>query len=209
MSPFPQELVDRWHSRPENNPGEGTAYWHILLGGDRTLCATVKGAQERLSAFPGLHMTPLHRLHITVLAAGPATDIGDDGMAEMLANASSYLSGVSPVNITVDRVLYHPEAIALQAHSRDSLMPILQAAAAATNAVKDGQETGVDPAESWMPHVTICYSTARQPAAPIISALGKQLPSATVRVEVLSLVIQRGAERRWDWHEVGNAELNG
>jgi 2'-5' RNA ligase len=209
MSPFPQELVDRWHSRPENNPGEGTAYWHILLGGHRTLRATVKGAQERLSAFPGLHMTPLRRLHITVLVAGPATDIGDDGMAKMLAKASSFLSGVPPVSMTLDRVLFHPEAIALQARPRTSLIPILQAAAAATSAVKDGQETGADLAESWMPHVTICYSTARQPAGPIISALGKQLPSATVSVEALSLVIQRGAERRWDWHEVGNAELNG
>jgi 2'-5' RNA ligase len=207
MSPLPHELIDRWYNRPENNPGGGTTYWHILLGTNRPLRAMVKTAQERLSSFPGLHMTPLQRLHITILVAGSADDIGNDGMAEMLAKANSLLTNVPPVGITLDRVLFHPEAIALQVRPRSALIPILEAAIAATSAVTGGQGANVGCVESWIPHVTLCYSTACQPAGPIVSALGKQLPAVTVSVEALSLVIQRGAERLWDWHQFGNARL--
>jgi 2'-5' RNA ligase len=207
VSPLPYELIDRWHTRSENIPGKGTAYWHILLGSNRPLRTTVRNAQARLSAFPGLHMTPLQRLHITVLLAGSANDIGGHGMSEMLARANSCLSGVPPVSITLDRVLFHPEAIALQVRPRAALIPILEAAIAATSAATAGQQTCADVVKSWTPHLTLCYSTARQPAGPIISALGRQLPAVTVRVESLSLVIQRGAERLWDWHQVGNAQL--
>jgi 2'-5' RNA ligase len=209
MSPFPQELIDRWYSRPENIPGEGIAYWHILLGENHTLRATAKAAQKRLSVFPGLHMTPLERLHITVLVAGSVDDIGHDGVAEMLAKASSLLSELSPVSIAFDRVLFHPEAIALQVRPRTALIPILEAAIAATSGATRGHGTNPDSVKSWVPHVTLCYSTARQPAAPIISALGEDLPAVTVSVEALSLVIQRGPERLWDWHQVGAAQLRG
>jgi 2'-5' RNA ligase len=207
MSPFPEELINRWYSRPENIPGEGTAYWHILLGENCPLRTTIKAAQEQLSVFPGLHMTPLHRLHITTLIAGSADDIGNNGMAEMLTKSNSLLANVPPISITLDQLVFHPEAIALLVRPRAALIPILEAAIAATSAVRRGQGPRADFVKAWIPHVTLCYSTARQPTEPIISALGTQLPGVTVIVEALSLVIQRGAERLWDWHHVGAARL--
>jgi hypothetical protein len=59
----------------------------------------------------------------------------------------------------------------------------------------------------WSPHVTICYSTANQPARPIIDALGLQLPSRTMHVSALSLVIQHGPEREWNWTTVETIRL--
>lgn len=52
---------------------------------------------------------------------------------------------------------------------------------------------------SWTLHITVAYSTARQPAGRIISALGMSLPERQVKAGVVSLVNQQGAERSWDW----------
>jgi 2'-5' RNA ligase len=60
---------------------------------------------------------------------------------------------------------------------------------------------------TWVPHMTLCYSTASQPADPIIASLGRELPNVDVLVDAVTLVNQRGAERSWDWNRVGVARL--
>ena len=55
----------------------------------------------------------------------------------------------------------------------------------------------------WRPHITICYSTSSQPAKPIIDALGTRLPECDIDINALSLVIQHGPERAWDWSTRG------
>jgi len=80
------------------------------------------------------------------------------------------------------------------------LTPIRAAALAATNAVVSSAN---DEESAWTPHVTLCYSTAQQPAQPIIAALGKQLPARQIDIDAVSLVIQDGPERAWNWTTVG------
>ena len=73
------------------------------------------------------------------------------------------------------------------------------------------QVTGARPPEGqparWRPHITICYSTSSQPATPIIDALGTRLPGYDIDTSALSLVIQHGLERAWDWSIVSTIRL--
>lgn len=209
MSPLPQELVDRWQHRTENGPGEGTLYWHILLGDSVELRSIAENARMRLAKFSDLHQTPLRWLHITTLIAGSTAEITDGDMSGMLAKASGLLLDTAPITVTFNRVLYHPEAIVLGVHPQEALTPIRQAALAATHAVTGRDNVLPDSIEEWKPHVTLCYSTGQQPAEPIIAALGKELPPCEVCVQSLSLVVQRGPERLWDWHHIGSARLAG
>ena len=209
MSPLPGQLVDRWEHRAEAPPGRGVVYWHVLLGDHPQVQELAREAQERLSGFAGLHMTPLQWLHITTLIAGTTGEIASDDMKEMLTNAELSLSQTLPITVSLGRVLYHPEAIVLEVHPVRALDPILEAAQSATSAAIGDNGIAGTPASSWVPHITLCYSTARQPAEPVISALGKSLPSCEITVDALSLVIQRGPERLWDWHHVGTAYLRG
>jgi 2'-5' RNA ligase len=48
--------------------------------------------------------------------------------------------------------------------------------------------------ESWVPHVTLAYSTSAQPAAPIIATLGRKLPAHGISVDRVDLIVQEGAE---------------
>jgi 2'-5' RNA ligase len=206
MSALPAQMIDRWQQRAEPAPGHGILYWHILLGDQLQVADLAHYAQQRLARFSGLHMTPLKWLHITTLVAGPADELCDEDITAMAAAASRVLSAVQPVTVTLGEVWYHPEAIMLSVQPASVLAPLHAAARAATRKV-----TGIDiPAADsagWFPHVTLCYSMAQQPTAPIIDALGRQLPGCKVRINTLSLVIQRGAERQWDWCPVAAIQL--
>jgi 2'-5' RNA ligase len=207
MSPFPTQMRDRWQNRAEPGPGQGTVYWHMLFHDHPEVRAAAKEAQERLSCFGGFHMTPERWLHMTTLIAGSTDQISSDQMKAMLSEAKETLSTVQPIPVTLGRVLYHPEAIMLGIQPERALDPILRAAQQATRKAtrSDGTINGSLP--SWTPHVTISYSTTQQPAEPIIAALGNELPSREVVISALSLVIQWGPERLWDWEPVGTVQL--
>lgn len=208
MNDLPAELIDRWQSRVEPRHGQGAIYWHILLGDDPNVRALATEAQRRLAQFKGLHMTPQRWLHATMLIVGSTDNITEQQMTAMTEQASELLSRVDPITVTLGRILYHPEGIVLEIQPRDALTPVLRAVQTATCSVT-GQEGHINGNGPWIPHVTICYSTSRQPAEPIIKALGQKLPSRQVQVSAVSLVIQRGPERLWDWHSYETVRMCG
>ena len=205
--PLPVRFTDRWGDRREAVSFQDGVCWHLLLGGQPPVRALAADAQQRLAGFGGLHMTPLRWLHITVLLAGSAGEMTREDTNGMLARARALLSGTPPVAVALKRVVYHPEGIALAVAPKGALDPVLAAARAATSEVT-GMAAG-DPGPAWMPHMTLCYSTGQQPAAPVIAALGRELPGCEVTIDTLSLVIQRGPELLWDWRPIGAADLLG
>jgi hypothetical protein len=88
----------------------------------------------------------------------------------------------------------------------EALAPVRKAALTATRLVT-GPSYPPDDLERWVPHITVCYSTAHQPAAPLIAALGKSLPSRDIQIGDLSLIIQNGPERLWDWSTIATIRL--
>jgi hypothetical protein len=125
----------------------------------------------------------------------------------MLSEAQQHLSGIRPVDVKISGVLYHPEAIMLGFTPEGALDPINHAVRQATVTVtgRTGSVTG--PAARWTPHITISYSTGKQSMAPIAVALGREVPSCDITVSSVSLVIQWGPERLWNWQPVGTASL--
>jgi 2'-5' RNA ligase len=205
--PIPDQTRDRWDSRAEPDSGKGAIYWHILFRDDPAVRAMAKQAQARLASFRDLHMTPGEWLHATALVAGTTDDISDEDLDLMLAEARERLSGVQPISVTISRVLYHPEAIMLGFTPEGALDPIHHAVRQAT-LTATGRTGGITgPAGRWAPHMTISYSTGKQPMAPIAVALGREVPRCDVTVSAVSLVIQWGPERLWNWQPVGTVHL--
>jgi 2'-5' RNA ligase len=206
MNSTPVQMTDRWQHRADPVPGQDTVYWHVLMHNYPQAVKLAEHAQQRLSQFDGLHMTPLERLHMTTMVAGPADDFTGSQLIEMVGSAAEALSNVPPIHVKLGRIWYHPEAIMLGISPPQALTPLREAAMIATNNVADEQVFSGDPT-NWRPHITICYSTAHQDASPIIAALGRQLPTCGIEIDALSLVIQHGPERRWDWSTVATIHL--
>jgi 2'-5' RNA ligase len=205
--PVPDETRDRWSNRAELDSSTGAVYWHILFRDSPAVRATARKAQARLASFRDLHMTPEEWLHASVLVAGTTDDISAEDLDLMLSEAQQHLSGIRPVDVKISGVLYHPEAIMLGFTPEGALDPINHAVRQATVTVtgRTGSVTG--PAARWTPHITISYSTGKQSMAPIAVALGREVPSCDITVSSVSLVIQWGPERLWNWQPVGTASL--
>jgi 2'-5' RNA ligase len=208
MTALPTWMTDRWQHRAEPAPGDGTVYWHMPMHGHLPVISLASDAQHRLASFPGLHMTPLERLHITTMVAGPVSCFTDGQLDQMASTAAGLLADTPPITVSLSRVLYHPEAIVLAVSPGKGLAPVRVAALTATRMVT-GRHEVPDEQERWIPHVTVCYSTARQRAAPLIAALGENVPRCEAQISSLSLIIQRGPERRWDWTTVATIPFAG
>lgn len=206
MSPFPTRFTSRWDSRRTRLSYDDTVCWHLLLGNDTGVRAAAADAEHRLARFPGLHMTPPQWLHVTVQRIGPAALVTQDDMNRLLATAQAALAQTPPVTVTLQRIFYHPEAIMLGVSPRAALTPMLTAARNATRTVLGASDNADD--DAWAPHMTLCYSTAEQPAAPVIAELGKALPALDVTIRELSLVVQDGPEDQWNWRIAGSVELS-
>ena len=198
---LPDQMTDRWQNRPEPPPGEGVVSWHMLMRDYPEVVDLARQAQQRLAGFDGLHMTPLAWLHVTTLLAGPAADFPPDKLRQMTEIAADLLATTNPATVTLGQVLYHPEAIMLGVTPAEMLTAIYDAARSATHQVS-GAHTPDGQRARWRPHITICYSTSSQPAKPIIDTLGTRLPGCDINIGAVSLVIQHGHERAWDWRIV-------
>lgn len=199
----PERFRDRWRDRADPGPGQGVLYWHMLVGAQPAIARLARIAQEQVGGIGGFHMTPLEWLHITTVVGGPCDQVPASGLQQMIATASRLLADVRPASVSVGKLLYHPEAIMLAVEPEDALVPIRDAARVATSSVKrDG-----DGDAPWKPHITLCYSTACQPAGPVIAVLGEAFPAQKIRIDTVSLVIQHGPERQWDWKVAGTIPL--
>lgn len=206
MSPLPTRMINRWQNRKEPGPGQGTIYWHMLVGDQPAARDAARTAWERLADFTGLHLPPLEWLHITTLVVGPTDEITTEQQQDMLATASELLAALPPVEVTLGRILYHPEAIAAEVQPVAPLKQIRNAIQAATLKAT-GREGYTEGPAQWTPHMTLAYSEAEQPAEPLITALGRELPPTKLTINTVTLVAQQGPERLWNWHPVGRAPL--
>lgn len=202
---LPDQMTDRWARRADPSPGQRTLYWHVLMRDYPQVGELASQARQRLAAFGGLHMTPPEWLHMTTHVAGPADQFTDQQIQHMTEVASENLASVPPITVSLGKILYHPEAIMLAVTPIGDLTPIRAAAIAATKAVASVE---TDEESGWTPHITLCYSTVQQPAQPVITALGKQLPARQIDIDTMSLVIQDGPERDWNWTTVGTIRLH-
>jgi hypothetical protein len=135
MTALPTQMIDRWQHRADPAPGEGTVYWHMPMDGYPEVVSLARSARQRLAPFGGLHMTPLERLHMTTMVAGPVSDFTADQLERMARTAADLLSTMPPAAVTVGRILYHPEAIMLGVSPAKALLPIRNAAVTATRLV--------------------------------------------------------------------------
>jgi 2'-5' RNA ligase len=195
-------MANRWESRNESKPGQGTLYWHILFRDQPRAQALASAAQERLTQFSGLHFPPQQWLHMTMLVVGLSEDFTAAETGQMVTCARESLAELSPITITLGKVFYHPEAIALGMRPQGALDPVLNAVWQATCEAVGKARVMAD--QPWNPHVTVAYSTAVQPAGPIIAALGRELPSCETTISGVNLVVQEGAERLWDWRLIAD-----
>ena len=206
MSQLPTQMADHWWQRPGRYPGRILYQWHLAFHDQPKVHALVKAAQTRLTGQTGLDMVAPHLLHLTTYIVGFADEVPTNTVEQMTNYAHERLSKVAPIPVTIGRIGYHPQAVTLLVEPPSALNPILDAVRDATNAAGCQGHTDTDP---WLPHISFAYSHASGPAAPIINALGRSLPTTEITVRSISLVSQTQVGQSWRWQPVAEVYLSG
>jgi 2'-5' RNA ligase len=206
MSPLPSTMADHWWQRPGRLPGRELYHWHMLFHDQPEVRELAAMAQQRLAGLPGLDLVPGQWLHLTTFIAGFADEVPGGSVGAMVARARRRLAGIAPIPVTLGRVLYHPQAVTLAVEPLGALDPVLDAVRGAARAAGIEGHTDTDP---WIPHVSVAYSHASGPAAPIIEALGRWLPTIEITVRSVSLVAQTQVGRSWQWRQTAELQLGG
>ncbi len=206
MSPLPTQMADHWWLRPGRRPGRELYHWHVLFHDQPRVRELAAMAQERLAGLSGLDMVPMRWLHLTTYIAGFVDEVSGSGVELMGAEARELLASIAPIPVSLGRVLYHPEAVALAIEPLGALGPVLDAVRTATRTAGCEGHTDTDP---WVPHISIAYSNCSGLAAPIIAALGRRLPEVQVIIRSVSLVAQTQVGRTWQWRSVAEVPLAG
>jgi len=196
-------MTDHWAVQPGTDPQIRQIMWPIALGAERAVIELAVHAHQRLAGIPGLDLVPPRWLHLTTLTSGPADDIGPGALAHMIEEAQHQLATIAPITITLGRVLYHPRAVMLDAGPAGPFQAVIEAIQTATRGTRRSTALYHDP---WRPHITLAYSNATRPAAPVIEALGRSLPARRVTIRSVSVVAQSPGQR-WTWDLISDLPL--
>jgi len=196
-------MASHWWPRPGRHQGREQVHWHVLFHDQPQVQELAREAQQRLAGLPGLDLVPAEWLHMTVLIVGFADEMESE--EALIGHARNHLSRVAPTTVTFGRILYHPEAIMLGVRPGGALDPVLGAVQDATLAATGHH--GVVEHQPWTPHVTVAYGNASRPAAPIIAALGRQLPPRELTIRTVSLVAQKQVGHIWQWRSLAEVPL--
>jgi 2'-5' RNA ligase len=199
-------MTTHWWQRPGRLPGRELYHWHMLFHDQPKVRELAATAQKKLAGHPGLDLIATPWLHLTTYIVGFADEVPVSAIDAMAVGARRRLSRVAPVQISLGRVGYGSDAIVLLAEPPGALNPVLDAVRAATRAAGCEGHTDTDP---WLPHISVAYSNAAIPAAPIIAALGRRLPQTEITIKSVSLVAQTQIGQSWQWRPVTEVHLTG
>jgi 2'-5' RNA ligase len=204
MSPLPEQMTTHWRQRPGRLPGRELYHWHMLFHDQPAVHELVATAQRKLAGQPGLDPIETPWLHLTTYIVGFADEVPVSAIEAMTAGARRLLSRVAPIQVSLGRVGYGPDAVVLVAEPVDALSPVLEGVRAATRAAGCEGHTDTDP---WLPHISVAYSNRAMPASPVIAALGRRLPQTEITIKSVSLVSQTQVGQSWRWRPVAEVPL--
>lgn len=194
-----EDLRDHWWWRPGWQLGTRFYTWHLTFDGRAGVHQLVDQYQSALAGFDGLDLIPRRWLHVTMQGVGHVDQVDDQQIDRVVAAVRTRLAELDPVMITFHRPVVRPEAIALPAlpaaqvnRLRDSIRTALAEVLGAANVPEDS--------DGYQPHLSLAYSSGRQPAAPIIAAL-EAVPARPVELEVTeaSLIVQHRDNKMYEW----------
>ncbi|MDG4795475.1 2'-5' RNA ligase family protein [Micromonospora sp. WMMD1082] len=200
-------LTEHWYWRPGWHAGRRHYTWHLTFDHQRHLHHLVTGLQQHL-ALPGLDLVPVDGLHLTMQGLGFTDDVSDDDVDAIVAEAQRRCAGLPPLELTLGPVDPDAEGIGLLVAPWE---PVEQARAAIRDAIAAVWPTVPEPATGFRPHVTIAYSGAPAPTAPIRARLAdlRHLPPARATISAATLIALRREHRVYGWTTVATAPLHG
>ncbi|NYE10570.1 hypothetical protein BJ999_000866 [Actinomadura citrea] len=207
MNPMPERMSDHWWWLPGMRPGRRMLLWHILPDGQPEVFDLVRRYQEKLAGVDGLDLVPAEWLHMTTQIVGFEDEMSGEQVEALTAGVAGRLAALEPIEVEVGRLWVHSEGVALGVRPGRGLDPVRQAMRQAA-----AETVGVHPLDGepgWTPHISVAYSNADGPAAPVIDALDLRPEPVPLRVAAAYLVAQVRDGHLYRWERLAEVASGG
>ncbi|MFI7517545.1 2'-5' RNA ligase family protein [Micromonospora echinofusca] len=201
-------LTEHWYWRPGWHAGRHFYTWHLTFQQQPALHHHVTNLQQQLAPLPGLDLVPLDGLHLTTQGIGFTDEVPDNDIHAIVAEARQRCATLPPLELSLGPVDPDAEGIGLLVQPWNPVERVRTTIRAAIAAV---WPVVPEPADEFRPHVTIAYSGAPAPTAPIRARLTelRHLPPVPATIDEVSLIALRREDRTYRWSTVATAPLNG
>lgn len=197
MTPVPERMRDHWWWRPGWRVGRRMYTWHFTFDGQDELHRLVTAYQDRLQDLGGVDPIPLQWLHLTTQGVGFVDEVSDGEVTAVVDTVRKLLADAEPVTVQVGPAVIDPEVIRLRIDPVAALVPVRRAIRTAIAQVR-GADRLMEPDE-WNPHVSVAYSNADGPMAPLAAAIAEELPPVPVRIDEVQLIVLGRDEHCYTW----------
>ena len=207
-----EHLSDHWWWRPGWRVGRHFYACHISMANQSPLRRLAGAYREPLGRFLGLDVVPPQWLHIARQAIGFVDEIADHEVHEVAKQVGERVIEVPAPVVEFFRPTVVDEAVFLVARPIEPLRKLWQATREGISAAlgPGRQYELLEQADGFLPHVTLAYSNAPGPAAPVVQAIeAVDTQSATARIGRLHLMEFHRDERMYCWRELASLPIGG
>lgn len=205
MDSMPERMTDHWWWLPGMRPGRRMLLWHLLPHGQEEVLDLVRRHQDKLAGADGLDLVPAEWLHMTTQIVGFEDEIPSGRVEALVAGVGRRLAALAPIEVEVGRLWVHSEGVALGIRPERGLDPVRRAMRQSAAETVGVHSLDGDP--GWTPHVSVAYSNADGPAAPIVKALDQAPGPVPLRVGAAHLVAQVRDGHLYRWEPLAEVAL--
>lgn len=160
-----------------------------------------------LEDLPTLDPIPVRWLHLTMQGIGFTDEVDRADVDAIVAAARDHCAELAPFAITLGPAQVDPEALMLPVRPAE---PVARLRSTIRAVIADVRGAGHVPEDldDFRPHVSLAYSNAAGPAAPIAQRLTARLvTSAETTVRRATLIDLNRDHRVYQWTDIATAEL--
>ena len=193
-----ETMADHWWWRPGWAVGRRFYTWHLTFAGPEcaVLQALAAAYRKALEPVPGLDLIPDEWLHLTMQGLGFTDEVDGGDVDAIVEAARRRLAGLEPFELEFTRPIITPEAVQWRT---DPTGPAL-VRDAIRDAVAQVWPEVPEAAAGFKAHVSIAYSNATGPAAPVQAALDRvEAAPALVRVQAAQLIVLGRDTHAYTW----------
>ncbi len=195
--------ADHWWWRPGWAPGRAFYTWHCTFRDQPDVHRLAQVYRSALEGLPGLDLVPDRWLHLTVQGLGFTDEVSATDVEAIVQESRARLALVPAFEARLDRPVFTPEAIRW-----DPEGPVDRVRQAIRAAIASVWPVVPEPADGFVPHVTIAYASQDGPAGPTLSALSAvPSTSATASVATVELIILNRDQHMYQWRSHATAAL--
>ncbi|MFI0914244.1 2'-5' RNA ligase family protein [Streptomyces abikoensis] len=198
-------MANHWWWRPGWRHGRTFYTWHFTFQNATDIHRLAAEYRHALSDVPGLDLVPDRWLHLTMQGLGFVDEVPEKDVQAIIESASARLRKVPAFSLALHRPEITPEAIRWEAAPGNPPAMVRNEIRAA---IAEVWPTVPETADGFAPHVSIAYSSAEGPAAPVAQALKRVNPEpASVTLDSVELIILNRDNRMYEWEKCARISL--